>query len=40
MTISAETLTLIVYLATAITAAAPVLFIVLWVRDLRRRKIW
>lgn len=40
MTLSAGALELIVLFATAITAAAPVLFVVLWLRDLRRRNIW
>jgi len=40
MTLSVETLTFIIYLATGITAAAPVLFVVLWLRDLRGRNIW
>lgn len=40
MTLSAGALTVLIYLATAITAAAPVLFVVLWLRDLRRRRIW
>lgn len=40
MTLSATALTVLIYLATAVTAAAPVLFVVLWLRDLRRRRIW
>lgn len=40
MTLSAGALTAIIYIATAITAAAPLLLLVLWLRDLRRRKIW
>ena len=40
MTRSATALTVLIDLATAVTAAAPVLFVVLWLRDLRRRRIW
>jgi|GEM_PF-891436 len=40
MTISVSAFTLLVSMATVVTTAAPLLLIVLFIRDLRRGTLW
>jgi len=40
MTISAETLELLIVAATALAAVAPIILLILWVRDRSGGKLW